>query len=411
MRPVEEIEKLIKNVPIRTSVQKDDEVLDEVLTAMERSRKVQSVAFQPSLWRIIMKSKASKFAAAIIVIGVVLSFFASERLSSPVWAIEQTIEALKDLRAIYMVGAFPGGTAEIWMRANEAGTQSICTVVRGSHGAITWTKDGSTYHYEPSQNTVYFENAITLGMAQWLGPDLLEMLSQAKNVEVVRGKDAATGRDRVMLSCSMIDVQGPQSWIIEFDVASKLPVALKQWQNLDRSSPPTFDAFKLTYYEDLPDSMFEVNIPGNPTYTEKPLTIPDENIGMLSNTKHGISTEGLSQQTAARKAIRMMYEAVINMDLEQLKRICPLCENWGDKFLRTIVFRPGKEDRIVEISEIGEICKMGHSKLGPIAAVPTVLRLKNGKKVEQKMIVQFRQIGGQSSCVVHGPYGLPRELE
>jgi len=25
--------------------------------------------------------------------------------------------------------------------------------------------------------------------------------------------------------------------------------------------------------------------------------------------------------------------------------------------------------------------------------------------------VQFRNIGGQSSCVVHGPYGLPHEIE
>jgi len=411
MRPSEDVKRLIKNIPVNTNVQRDDEILDDVLNTFEQSQNAQSASSQPNLWRIIMKSRVSKYAAAIIVVGSVLSFFASERLSNPVWAIEQTIEALKDLRAIYMVGAFPGGTAEIWMRSNEAGTQSIQTIVRSSHGAITWTKNGSTYHYEPGQNTVYFENAITVGMAQWLGTDLLEMLSQAKNVEVVHGKDAATGRDRVLLSCSMIDVHGPQSWIIEFDVASKLPVALKQWQNLDRSGPPTFDAFKLTYYEDLPDSMFEVHIPGSPTYTEKPLTIPDENIGMLSNTKHGIPTEGLTQQTAAQKAIRMMYEAVIDMDLEQLKRICPLCENWGDKFLRTVVFRPGKEDRIVEILEIGEICKMGHSKLGPIAAVPIVLRLKNDKKVEQKMIVQFRQIGGQSSCVVHGPYGLPRELE
>jgi hypothetical protein len=79
MRPVEEIEKLIKNVPIRTSVQKDDKVLDEVLSAMDRSRKMQLVASQPSLWRIILKSKASKFAAAIIVIGVVLSFWRLER--------------------------------------------------------------------------------------------------------------------------------------------------------------------------------------------------------------------------------------------------------------------------------------------------------------------------------------------
>jgi hypothetical protein len=411
MRPAEDVEKLIKNVPIHTNAQRDNEIRDEVLSALERSQKVQSVGIEPSLWRIIMKSQVSKFVAAMIVVGIMVFFFASERLISPTWALEEAIEALKDYGAVHLIGAFPDGTAEIWMRANEAGSHSTDVIVRGSHGAITWSQDGSTYHYEPSQNTVYYEDALTIGMAQWLGPELLEMLSVAKNAHVIRGKDPATGRGRVMLMCSMIDVHGPQSWIIEFDVASKLPVALKQWQNLDRSGPPSLDVFKVTYYEDLPDSMFEVHIPGDLKYVEKELRIPDETLSGLSNPQHGISTEGMTQQEAAEKAMRSMYQAVIDQDLGRLKNICPLCHSWGDEFLRTIVLRPDKDDRIDEILKIGQISKTGHSKLGPIAAIPTELRLVDGTRVEQKMIVQFRQLGSESSCVVHGPYGLPRELE
>ena len=297
------------------------------------------------------------------------------------------------------------------MRANETRTQSADVVVKGSHGAITWTKDGATYHYEPSQNTVYFEKALTVGMAQWFGPELLEMLGQAENAEVIRGKDPATGRDRAMLLCSMTDVHGPQSWAIEFDVASKLPVAFKKWENLDRNGPPSFDAFKLTYYEDLPDSVFDVRIPGNPTHVEKPLNIPDENIGILSDPKSGISAEGMTQQEAAEKAVRTMYQAVIDDDLDRLKSICPVCRDLGEQFLRAAILRSDKDDRIVEVLDVGEIFRTGHSTLGPIVALPVVFRRHNGVTVEQKMVVQFRQLGGQSSCVVHGPYGLPREIE
>ncbi|MBN2316211.1 MAG: hypothetical protein JXM79_19950 [Sedimentisphaerales bacterium] len=411
MRSAEEIKKLMKNIPIHTSRQRDDEVLDEVLNALETSKKTRSAGIEPSVWRIIMTSKASKFIAAMIVVGIVVSFFASEKLISPTWALEDAIEALKGYGAVHVVGAFPGGTAEIWMRANEARTHSTDVVVKGSHGAITWSQDGSTYHYEPSLNTIYYEEALTIGLAQWLGPELLEMLSVADKAEVVRGKDPVTGRGRVMLICSMIDVHGPQSWIIEFDMASKLPVAFKQWQNMDRNGPPSFDAFKVTYYEDLPDSLFDVSIPGDPMYVEKDLTIPDETLGSLSNPKHGLSTEGMTQQEAAEKAVRTMYQALIDLDLDQLKNICPLCNNWGDEFLRKVILRPDKEDHIAEIVEIGQISKTGHSKLGPIVAVPTVYRRENGTKVAQKMIVQFRDFGGKSSCVVHGPYGLPRELE
>jgi hypothetical protein len=44
-------------------------------------------------------------------------------------------------------------------------------------------------------------------------------------------------------------------------------------------------------------------------------------------------------------------------------------------------------------------------------AVPAIVRCKDGRRVEEKMTVQFRNIGSKPSCVVHGPYGLPREIE
>ena len=83
MRPSEDVKRLIENVPINTNVQRDDEILDDVLNTFEQSQNAQSASSQPSIWRIIMKSRVSKFAAAIIVIGVVLSFFVSERAPFP----------------------------------------------------------------------------------------------------------------------------------------------------------------------------------------------------------------------------------------------------------------------------------------------------------------------------------------
>lgn len=400
----------LANLPTPSGADVDARVLADALTTMQKT-KDQSAALPSRLrWRTIMMSRAGKLTAATLVAGVV--FFALlESFTQPAWAFQDAIEALKDFKAIYMAGAFPGGTADVWMRTNQAKTLSTDVVVRMSQGTIMWTRDGSTYHYEPSQNTVYFENALTIGATQWLGPELLEMFSNAENTQILRGKDPATGRDRVTLMCSLIDVHGAQSWVLECDAATKLPVAVKQWPNLDRSGPPSFDTCKITYYEDLPDSVFDVHIPGDARRVEKPLQILEETVAALAHPQHGISAEGLTQQDAAQKAVRILYEAVIEQDVNKLKNICPLCQNWGDKFLRVIIFRPDKEDRVVEILKIGPISKTGQSSLGPIAAVPITVRLKNGKKAEQQIIVQFRQLAGQSSCVVHGPYGLPREIE
>jgi len=358
-----------------------------------------------------MTSRASKLAVAAVIVVVALCLTVFDGFTQPTWALDDAIEALKNFGAVHVVGAFPGGTAEIWMRANASKTQSTDVVVKGSRGAITWTKGGSTYQYEPDQNTVYYEHALTIGMAQWLGPELLEMLRTARNAEVVHGRDPATGRAHVLLMCSLIDVHGAQSWNIEFDVASKLPVAFKQWQNLDRSGPPTFDAFKVAYYEDLPESVFRIQIPGNPAYVQKPLTIPDENIGVLSNPKHGMAIDGMTQQEAAEQILRDMFQAVIDGDLATLKKLSPICQTWGDEFLRSVILKTGRDDRLAEVLEIGQISETGHSKLGPVVAVPVSVRRYDGIRALQKMIVQFRELGGAGSCVVHGPYGLPREIE
>ena len=80
---------------------------------------------------------------------------------------------------------------------------------------------------------------------------------------------------------------------------------------------------------------------------------PDATVGVLSNPQHGVSAEGMTQQETAEKAVWALYQAIIDQDLEQLKNICPLCRNWGDEFLRAIIFKPGREDRVVGIGETG----------------------------------------------------------
>jgi len=400
----------LEHLPSPQGAEGDANVLADALTAMHRMRQPAAQKGRIS-WSTIMTSKARRLAAAVVDVGAVLFLAFSGSFTQSAWALQDAIAAMKDFPAVYVVGAFPGGTADVWIRANKDRTHSTDVIVRGSQGAITWTRDGSTYHYEPSQNTVYFEHALTIGMSQWLGPELLETLSNAENVKTIRGKDPATGRERIMLMCSLIDVHGAQSWVIEFDAASKLPLAMKQWQNLDRSGPPSFDAFKIVYYEELPDDIFDVHVPANAKQVEKPLQIPDEAVGIMSDPQDGIPVQGMTQQEAAEKTVRTLYQAIIDQDMSTLKRISPLCRNWGDEFLRKIIFKPNRDDRIVAILEIGQISKTGQSSLGPIAAVPVTVKLKNGTKVQEQMIVQFRQLGDTPSCVVHGPYGLPREID
>ena len=110
-----------------------------------------------------------------------------------------------------MVGAFADKSSseqgcEIWMKANEAQTRSKDIVIKISSGVIHWVEDGSTYVYVPYENKVYYEDAITAGMAQWPGPILFETLANAQDCKIIRGRDPATGRERATLLCSLFSV-------------------------------------------------------------------------------------------------------------------------------------------------------------------------------------------------------------
>jgi hypothetical protein len=412
MRDIKDTERLLQRhldgVPTSGGTDSDMKVLAAALAAMQQAQREAAPAGRVS-WRTIVTSRSSRFAVAAGAAALAL-FAVFHTFNEPAWALEEAIEALKNYHAVHVVGAVQGGTAEIWMRARQSGTGSSDAVVRFGNGAVAWTEAGATYYYDPDQNTVYFENALTIGLSEWLGPELLDTLSTAESAKIVHGRDPATGRDRVTVLCSLVDVNGAQSFAIEFDRESKLPVAIKQWHNLDRSGPPSFDAFRIVYHEELPDDLFEVRIPPDATRVEKPLQIPDAAVGALASPSDGIPADGLTQQEAAERVVRTLYQAVIDQDLDELKRVCPLCRNLGDEFLRAIIFKPGKDTRIVEILDVGPIRRTGRSALGPIVAIPATLRLQNGSTVEEKMIVQFRQFGDRLSCVVHGPYGQARQI-
>jgi len=71
MRPAENIEKLIKKLRYKSSAETHDRVLGNVLQTLENREKQKPAATQPNIWRIIMKNKITKLAAAAVIIFAV----------------------------------------------------------------------------------------------------------------------------------------------------------------------------------------------------------------------------------------------------------------------------------------------------------------------------------------------------
>ena len=124
MNPQENTEKWIRELVLPGTKAADERILNDALAAYEKSETTESADLQPIVWRTIMKSKISKFAAAaVIIIAVVLSINIFDKSIAPAYAIEQTIQASHSVRYIHTKSFWPPHEEpmEAWIEFDATG--------------------------------------------------------------------------------------------------------------------------------------------------------------------------------------------------------------------------------------------------------------------------------------------------
>jgi hypothetical protein len=239
---------------------------------------------QIEFWRTIMKAKITKLAAAaVIIVAVALSVSVLTNLTSPAWAIEDTAEALDEFSGIYISGTIAKGDlgegsdtvligkervpCELWAQANQERTGSgNIRLDAGSKIMVVYKM--TTYTYDADSNRVDIKPGQGFTIDPWpTGEFVLQIQEMVKDWEVLYGKDPASGRDRVFITCCYPRLL--KSYWFEIDVETGLPVRLKQWHNTRRQGAPAYDFQRLIFFEELPDELFEFDIPEGTTIIEK----------------------------------------------------------------------------------------------------------------------------------------------
>jgi outer membrane lipoprotein-sorting protein len=233
-----------------------------------------------------MKSQITKLAtAAVIIVAVALSVTVLDNSTSTVWAIEQSIEALSKYNAVLIEGSesfldedgkLQMRTGKTWWVANEDQTK-VKKERNDIDGVTILIANGQeTWRYDPQTNTVVKNRPY--GMPEgWIGSRMLEQLQAFHELGIITQWDITydnnpvTSKQRAFLTVAWLDKRynGPRSMWFEFDVESKLVVSLKQWENANWEGRPSAVSEKITYYESLPDSLFEFEIPEGATVIEE----------------------------------------------------------------------------------------------------------------------------------------------
>jgi hypothetical protein len=112
----------LENLNVPGNDQMDERILGDACDAMKQSLETPSALTRPNVWRTIMKSKITKFAAAAVVImAFVLTITLMDKSISSAYALEQTVKAYESLRFVHIKGFKEGQSEpqELWVAFDE----------------------------------------------------------------------------------------------------------------------------------------------------------------------------------------------------------------------------------------------------------------------------------------------------
>jgi len=258
----------------------DERILSDASESMKQATAANRRTRHIFRWREFMRTRTAKLTTAAAVLVAALVFTTWDRLGGTAWSFEQTIAAMKQLRSLQIKGSVDYWSQKVgfkcWIRCpdqeSEPGSMRFeCDWFT----MVASLQDENVYFYWPRENFVLITNqgydidelkfwyrAAKIG--PWLPGQMVETLKLFTDdwKQVVK-KDPADGKEQVHVTCSYRPSNSSISFVVDTD--SKLIKRAKMWMNLQQEGEPQFDAQSIVYNEDLPDELFEFQIPEGAT--------------------------------------------------------------------------------------------------------------------------------------------------
>jgi ribosomal protein L18E len=378
MSPADNVHKSIKNLKLKASAELDERVHSEISKALEKSKNA-----RPNVWRIIMKSKISRLAAAAVIIIVgVLSITFMDKSVAPAYALEQSIEAYHSVRTI-QVRTYTGRDSiendefsDCWIKYDDAGMLSNfrMEVEKSADGPtiIVWNQ-GVAECWMPTKNKLMIARGDQMAadlekfVAENDPKQTLDRLYDARDnygVELTIKEPTQDGDPIVLEIINTID-KARFEYLIDAD--TKLVTQISKY-HLGEQEDELDRRFEFhAYNQPIDPSVFEFN------------EIPDDALIIdRSSILVGLSQGDLTDNEIAALVVRECFEASIAQDYGKVKRL--LGGLPGD----TIEMMFG--GRILRIVSIGQ--PEPHEKHKHILCVPIEVENERGNLINFKPYAQ-----------------------
>jgi tetratricopeptide (TPR) repeat protein len=290
--------------------QMDERILTDASTNMKQALAANQSGQRVTVWRTIMRTRTVKLAgpiaAAVVAVFVIAVW---EGSASTAWSLGQTIAAIKQLKTVNIKGTTPSGSDrvdfECWMRFPEEDSKPFKMRYEQADGEIYVIQGNIAYRYFPEDDYVEIRRGPQMKklklwyraseFSPWYAGKMLEILKLfTDDWQQVVQTDPDTGKQQVHVTCSY----RPSKMSIWFvvDMESKLIEQGKTWSNLQREGEPEFDAHAFLYNEEVPDEIFEFDVPaGAKVATQESLDLINRAGWLSSNKKYAEELEVLQQ--------------------------------------------------------------------------------------------------------------------
>ncbi len=239
MRSQKNVEKLIKNAAIHSNPDVNQAVLNDLLQQLDNVQEQKPVVTRPKIRRKFMKNPITKLAAAAMVIAVaILAISVWDRSATSAYALDQTVEALKNTRFLHIIGCDDTGQIddERWIEIGMDGRQVRYRQDKPPY--VFAIEDGqSTARYRHDKTAVVIYDRKDL-QYQWVGElgKALENLRQ--DGKILKENDDYNGRPAHKVWWPYMSAE------CYVDPQTKLPIAIGDTE-LSYEEPPagTFEIF------------------------------------------------------------------------------------------------------------------------------------------------------------------------
>jgi hypothetical protein len=389
MRPTDDIKRFIDKAAVSTNPQADQTVLDTVLRAQEETRDRDSAARRPGLGSIVMSSPITKpGAAAALVVALVLSVSLWNRSVPSAYAVEQTIEATRDVRYLHIKNFTTGHEEprEGWIEFGEDGQPrkarahmpEWASPVDGAW-VLAW-QDGTVQRWIKRQNRLEITKADSLreqlnATLQELDPRLvlarIAELRQQGKVETAVVEPPDNTQPITMTVTYRPDSDSPgRRQVLSIDPATKLINVIKVYQ-LKEDEYRRENRIELQEYnQPIDPKMFDLTneVPAN----AERLDLGGVDLGLVQGTRR--------DEEVATAVVRQFFESIQAGDYEAAGRLVPV---GGAAGLR---------------EQFAGIKILGIVSLGPA----TPIAGPGNKELAVPCTIEYEQDGRKSSVTLQG---------